>query len=85
MPLGSSNWVSEIVEDIDSMSDEHTISDGNGACRPNTSLWPYKTPFANLNLTTMSEHSQFALNDAVAANANSLTVARNVTNASRMA
>jgi hypothetical protein len=85
MPLGSSHWVSEIVEDVDCMSDKHTISDGNGACRPNSSLWPHKAPFANLNLTTMSEHSQFALNDAVAANANFLTIARNVTDASRVA
>ena len=75
----------KIIKDVDRMSNQYAVANCNGACRPDACLLANKTPFANLDVSAMSEYSEFTLDDALATNPDPLVVARNVPDTRRSA
>jgi len=81
VPVGGSYRVSEVIEDVNCMSYQNTISYYDGFCRPNTSFLSDKAPIADLYLAVAIKNSQLSLNDTVTTNHNSFTVTYNVSDA----
>jgi hypothetical protein len=81
MSIGRSYRMRKIVENVDRMSDKHTVSDSNRASRPYARLLANIAPVAQADVPAVREHRQLPLDDAMFSNRDPTTVTRNVTNA----